>query len=74
MKQPSRPCRRSWIAVSELLDSPVLPEPPACASEEPGNQLAPRLNCEWGYGSATFVTGTFGFAAAGWVVRKIAAG
>ena len=55
-------------------ETPVLPEPPACASEEPGNQLAPRLNCEWGYGSATFVTGTFGFAAAGWVVRKIAAG
>jgi len=55
-------------------ETPVLPEPPACASEEPGNQSAPRLNCEWGYGSATFVTGTFGFAAAGWVVRKIAAG
>jgi tRNA A37 threonylcarbamoyladenosine dehydratase len=55
-------------------ETPVLPEPPACASEEPGNQPAPRLNCEWGYGSATFVTGTFGFAAAGWVVRKIAAG
>ncbi len=31
-----------------------------------------RLNCDWGFGSATFVTGTFGFAAAGVVVRKIA--
>ncbi len=31
-----------------------------------------RLNCDWGFGSATFVTGTFGFAAAGEVVRRIA--
>ncbi len=33
-----------------------------------------RLNCDWGFGSATFVTGTFGFAAAGVVVRRIADG
>jgi tRNA threonylcarbamoyladenosine dehydratase len=33
-----------------------------------------RLNCDWGFGSATFVTGTFGFAAAGQVVRRIAEG
>ncbi|MES1180903.1 MAG: tRNA cyclic N6-threonylcarbamoyladenosine(37) synthase TcdA [Verrucomicrobiota bacterium] len=31
-----------------------------------------RLNCNGGLGSATFVTGTFGFAAAGIVVQKIA--
>jgi tRNA threonylcarbamoyladenosine dehydratase len=31
-----------------------------------------RLNCNSGLGSATFVTGTFGFAAAGIIVRKIA--
>jgi tRNA A37 threonylcarbamoyladenosine dehydratase len=30
-----------------------------------------RLNCNGGLGSATFVTGTFGFAAAGIIVRKI---
>jgi tRNA A37 threonylcarbamoyladenosine dehydratase len=30
-----------------------------------------RLNCDWGLGSATFVTGTFGFAAAGLVVRRL---
>lgn len=30
-----------------------------------------RLNCDWGYGSATFVTGTFGFAAAAWLVRRL---
>lgn len=33
-----------------------------------------RLNCNGGLGSATFVTGAFGFAAAGFVVRKIAEG
>ncbi|MEN9575533.1 MAG: tRNA threonylcarbamoyladenosine dehydratase [Verrucomicrobiota bacterium] len=55
-------------------ETPVRPEPPVCATEGQGSQPAPRLNCEWGYGSATFVTGTFGFAAAGWVVRKIAGG
>ncbi len=31
-----------------------------------------RLNCNGGLGSATFVTGAFGFAAAGYVVREIA--
>lgn len=31
-----------------------------------------RLNCNGGLGSATFVTGAFGFAAAGIVVREIA--
>ena len=31
-----------------------------------------RLNCEGGLGSATFVTGAFGFAASGIIVRKIA--
>jgi tRNA A37 threonylcarbamoyladenosine dehydratase len=31
-----------------------------------------RLNCNGGLGSATFVTGAFGFAAAGFVVRNIA--
>jgi tRNA A37 threonylcarbamoyladenosine dehydratase len=33
-----------------------------------------RLNCNGGLGSATFVTGAFGFAAAGLIVREIAEG
>ena len=33
---------------------------------------ATKLNCNGGLGSATFVTGAFGFAAAGFIVRKIA--
>jgi tRNA threonylcarbamoyladenosine dehydratase len=32
-----------------------------------------RLNCNGGFGSATFVTGTFGFALAGIIVQKVAA-
>jgi tRNA threonylcarbamoyladenosine dehydratase len=42
------------------------------ASAAEGESL--RLNCDWGFGSAAFVTGTFGFAAAGQVVRRIADG
>jgi tRNA A37 threonylcarbamoyladenosine dehydratase len=54
-------------------ETPIAPAPADCA-DVVGEPDSPRLNCEWGYGSATFVTGTFGFVAAGWVVRKIAAG
>jgi tRNA A37 threonylcarbamoyladenosine dehydratase len=32
------------------------------------------LNCDSGYGTASFVTGAFGFAAASWIVSNIAAG
>ena len=53
------------------------PEPPifarcdgsVSAEREPGTEL--RLNCESGLGTATFVTGTFGFIAAGVVVQKL---
>jgi tRNA threonylcarbamoyladenosine dehydratase len=31
-----------------------------------------RMDCNSGYGAVTFVTGVFGFAAAGWVVNEIA--
>ncbi len=40
--------------------------------QEEGTEL--RLNCENGYGTASFVTGTFGFAAAARVVAKLAGG
>jgi tRNA A37 threonylcarbamoyladenosine dehydratase len=43
-----------------------------CAAEaEPGTNL--KLDCESGFGTAVFVTGAFGLAAAGEVVRAIAA-
>lgn len=44
-----------------------------CSTErEPGTNL--RLDCSSGFGTAVFVTGAFGLAAAGEVVRAIASG
>ena len=53
-------------------EKPVYPwKDGTCSPEpEPGGSLA--LDCASGFGAATFVTGTFGFAAAGEVVRRIA--
>lgn len=42
------------------------------AEPEQGGSL--KMDCASGFGAATFVTGVFGFAAAGEVVRRIAAG
>ena len=55
-------------------EKPVFPwTDGTCSAEpEPGSSLA--LDCASGFGSATFVTGAFGFAAAGEVVRRIASG
>ena len=43
-----------------------------CEAQEPGSSL--RMDCASGFGTATFMTGTFGFLAAGEVVRRIAEG
>ncbi len=40
------------------------------AAPEPGGSL--KMDCAGGFGAATFVTGVFGFAAAGEVVRRLA--
>ena len=40
-----------------------------CETREPGGKL--RLDCRTGYGTASFVTGAFGFAAAAQVVKRI---
>lgn len=40
-----------------------------CAQRESGSDL--RLNCDSGYGTATFVTGTFGFIAAAQVLNRV---
>ena len=52
--------------------SPEAAVPPSPASDPETAETSAKLNCDFGYGSAAFVTGTFGFAAAGWVVRQIA--
>jgi len=41
-----------------------------CATKEPGEDHL-RMDCNSGYGSATFVTGAFGFAAAAEVLKSI---
>ena len=57
-------------------EPPVFPQPDGsvCAmrSRHQRHDGATRLNCNGGLGSATFVTGAFGFAAAGLIVRQIA--
>ena len=58
-------------------ETPVYPQRDGTVCEgkpaaEPGESL--RLNCDWGFGSASFVTGAFGFAAAARAVARIAAG
>jgi len=57
----------------------VSSEPPAypwsdgsvCATPEPDANL--KMDCATGFGAACFVTGTFGFIAAGEIVRRLAA-
>jgi tRNA A37 threonylcarbamoyladenosine dehydratase len=53
-------------------ESPVFPwaDGTCAAAPEPGSNL--KLDCESGFGTAVFVTGTFGFVAAGEVVRALA--
>ena len=55
-------------------EPPVFPQSDGsvCARREEGSTL--RLDCESGYGTASFVTGTFGFVAAGCLVGKLAVG
>jgi tRNA A37 threonylcarbamoyladenosine dehydratase len=56
-------------------ESPVFAQPDGSVCENrAATEEGTRLNCNGGLGSATFVTGAFGFAAAGIVVRKIAEG
>jgi tRNA A37 threonylcarbamoyladenosine dehydratase len=62
------------------IDCVFSPEPPVyahqdgsiCTKREEGSSL--RLDCSSGYGTACFVTGTFGLVAAGHVVQQIAGG
>jgi tRNA A37 threonylcarbamoyladenosine dehydratase len=56
-------------------EPPVFPQPDGGVCDRAAADTeGARLNCNGGLGSATFVTGAFGFAAAGWVVQRIAGG
>jgi tRNA A37 threonylcarbamoyladenosine dehydratase len=55
-------------------ERPVFPRPDGTICHVRDMSEGARLNCDWGLGSATFVTGTFGFMAAGWVTHAIVTG
>jgi len=65
------------IACVYSVERTVFPQPDGSVGKNrsgsgTGETAVPvRLNCDNGLGSAAFVTGAFGFAAAGFVVRKI---
>jgi tRNA threonylcarbamoyladenosine dehydratase len=54
-------------------ERPVFPQPDGTVCPTRGDATELRMNCNSGYGSATFVTGAFGFAASAEVVRLITA-
>ena len=53
---------------------PVYPQPDGsvCGTKAASSEGSLRLDCEQGYGSASFVTGAFGFAASAYIVEQIA--
>ncbi|HLP25492.1 MAG TPA: tRNA threonylcarbamoyladenosine dehydratase [Acidobacteriota bacterium] len=54
-------------------EKPVFPWANGTCSTEPEPGTSLKLDCASGFGTGVFVTGAFGFAAAGEVVRRIAA-
>lgn len=55
-------------------EKPVFPGADGRVCEAPEEGTSLRMDCASGFGAATFVTGAFGFAAAGEVVRGLCAG
>ena len=69
------PAGQSAMAVPCVysVERTVFPQPDGSVCEmRSAAEDGARLSCNGGLGSATFVTGAFGFAAAGFIVRKIA--
>ena len=69
---PTQPEKPFGVDCVYSPEAPVFPhsDGTVCAAQEAGTDL--HLNCESGYGTAAFVTGTFGFTAAGRIVRRLA--
>jgi tRNA A37 threonylcarbamoyladenosine dehydratase len=60
------------IAAIYSAEPPVFVQPDGSISATRAEREAgTRLNCDGGLGSATFVTGAFGFAAAGYVIQQL---
>jgi tRNA threonylcarbamoyladenosine dehydratase len=55
-------------------EKPVYPWADGTCATEPEEGSNLRLDCATGFGTGVFITGAFGFAAAGELVRRIAAG
>ncbi len=53
-------------------EPPVFPRADGSCSTEPEDGSNRRLDCATGFGTAVFITGAFGFAAAGEIVRRVA--
>jgi len=70
----SRTSKKLRIECVHSAEAPVFPDRDGqvCATLASDNELPLRLNCESGFGSATQVTGTFGFAAAARVLARLA--
>lgn len=76
-QQHQFPAERSLMGVPCVysVEPAVFSQPDGSVGEHRAMpEAGSRLNCNGGLGSATFVTGAFGFAAAGLVVRQVAAG
>jgi tRNA A37 threonylcarbamoyladenosine dehydratase len=70
----SRTSKKLKIDCVHSAEAPVFPdrEGGVCAARATDDGTPMRLNCESGFGSATQVTGTFGFAAASRVLSRLA--
>jgi tRNA A37 threonylcarbamoyladenosine dehydratase len=53
-------------------EAPVFPQEDGTVCEKRGKNMDLRLDCNSGYGTASFVTGSFGFAAAARMVQRLA--
>lgn len=71
----SRNSKKLRVDCVHSAEPPVFPDRDGgvCSARISDDATPMRLNCESGYGSATQVTGTFGFAAAARVLARLAA-
>jgi len=68
----ARDPKRKWgISAVFSTEKAVYPSPDGGVCEKPDSDTSLKLDCSSGFGSATHVTGTFGFAAASVVIRQI---
>jgi tRNA A37 threonylcarbamoyladenosine dehydratase len=70
----SRTAKKLRVECIHSAEAPVFPdrEGNVCAVRASDDETPLRLNCESGFGSATQVTGTFGFTAAARVLARLA--